>query len=159
MGSVVSGERERDSGTRDTARSSGEMAVTAHVHIKQWDARLLSHLPSKCDRFIHTWQEILAPWRTASENRPIETYIWRRRWKRQFAVCLFYTDSHQQLSSSHTNSTSNLKSVPHCFLGNSPLGIFPKGAIRQVDKDVYLTMPNATLIIIATKWKPKCFRQ
>lgn len=54
MGSVFSGEMETDSGTQGTAESNGEMAVTAHLHIKQRDARLFSHLPSKGNSQIYT---------------------------------------------------------------------------------------------------------
>ena len=43
MGTVFSGEIETDSGTQGAAESNGEMAVTAHLHIKQRDAWLFSH--------------------------------------------------------------------------------------------------------------------
>lgn len=36
-----------------TAASSREMAVAAHLHMKQQDAWLLSHLPSKCSSPIY----------------------------------------------------------------------------------------------------------
>jgi hypothetical protein len=105
-------------------------------------------------------QEITAP--SGHPQRTTDTYICNL--PRKMAVHnttqhKLYGDHHQPLITSLcTNRATSHKYITHYFFTNFPFkNFFLKGALRQVDKDVYMMMPSVMLLLIGINQKSECF--